>query len=52
MANNNDFVYDEEEFKRAARKSGNFIKKFGWIVLLAIVVLILGGNSTYQINEQ
>ena len=50
MANNNDFVYDEEEFKRAARKSGNFIKKFGWIVLLAIVVLILGGNSTYQIN--
>ena len=52
MANNNDFVYDEEEFKRAAKKSGNFIKKFGWIVLLAIVVLILGGNSTYQINEQ
>lgn len=52
MAKNNDFIYDEEEFKRAARKSGNFLKKFGWIVVLAIVVLIIAGNSTYQINEQ
>ena len=52
MANNNDFIYDEEEFRRAAKKSGNFLKKFGWVVVLAIVVLILGGNSTYQINEQ
>lgn len=52
MSKNNDFVYDEEEFRKAAKKSGKFLKKFGWIVVAAIVVLIIAFNSTYQINEQ
>lgn len=52
MSKNNDFVYDEEEFRKAAKKSGKFFKKFGWIVVAAIVVLIIAFNSTYQINEQ
>ncbi len=52
MSKNNDFVYDEEEFRKAAKKSGKFFKKFGWIAIAAIVVLIIAFNSTYQINEQ
>jgi len=52
MSKNNDFVYDEEEFRKAAKKSGKFFKKFGWIAVAAIVVLIIAFNSTYQINEQ
>ena len=52
MSKNNDFVYDEEEFRKAAKKSGKFFKKFGWIVVAAIMVLIIAFNSTYQINEQ
>lgn len=47
-----DFVYDEEEFKRAAGKSVKFLKKFGWIIAAIIIVIILAANSTYQINEQ
>lgn len=47
-----DFVYDEEEFKRAAKNSGKFLKKFGWIIAAVIIVIILAANSTYQINEQ
>lgn len=52
MSKNNDFVYDEEEFRKAAKKSGKFFKKFGWIAVAVIVVLIIAFNSTYQINEQ
>ena len=52
MSKNNDFVYDEEEFRKAAKKSGKFFKKFGWIAVAAVVVLIIAFNSTYQINEQ
>ena len=52
MSKNNDFVYDEEEFRKAAKKSEKFFKKFGWIAVAAIVVLIIAFNSTYQINEQ
>ena len=52
MSKNNDFVYEEEEFRKAAKKSGKFWKKCGWIVVAAIVVLIIAFNSTYQINEQ
>lgn len=47
-----DFVYDEEEFRRVANKSGKFFKKFGGIVVAAIIVLILALNSTYQVSEQ
>lgn len=52
MGKNDDFVYDEEEFKRAAKRSGNFLKKFGWVVVLVIVAAVCALNSTYQINEQ
>ena len=52
MSKNNDFIYDEEEFKQAARKSGKWLKRFGWLVVLAVVILIFAFNSTYQINEQ
>ena len=52
MSKNNDFVYDEEEFRKAAKKSGKFFKKFGCIEVAEIVVLIIAFNSTYQINEQ
>mgnify|MGYP003279585392 FL=1 len=52
MSKNSDFVYDEEEFRKAAKKSGRFFKRFGWIIAVVIVVLILAFNSTYQINEQ
>lgn len=34
------------------KKSGRFFKRFGWIIAVVIVVLILAFNSTYQINEQ
>lgn len=47
-----DFVYDEEEFRKAAKNSGKFLKKFGWIIAAVIIVIILAANSTYQINEQ
>lgn len=50
--NGQDFVYDEEEFRRAMQKPGKFFRKFGWIILLVIAAIILGANSTYQINEQ
>lgn len=52
MGKDKDFVYDEEEFKRAAKKSGKFFRKFGWMIIAAIVIMILAFNSTYQINEQ
>lgn len=52
MGKDKDFVYDEEEFKRAAKKSGKFFRKFGWMIIAAIVIMILALNSTYQINEQ
>lgn len=52
MSKDKDFVYDEEEFKRAAKKSGKFFRKFGWMIIAAIVIMILALNSTYQINEQ
>lgn len=52
MSKNSDFVYDEEEFRKAAKKSGRFFKKFGWIIVVAVVVVILAMNATYQINEQ
>lgn len=52
MGKDKDFVYDEEEFKRAAKKSGKFFSKFGWMIIAAIVIMILALNSTYQINEQ
>lgn len=47
-----DFIYDEEEFKKAAKKSGKFFTKFGWLIVLVILAVVLGSNSTYQINEQ
>ena len=46
MSKNNEFVYDEEEFRKAAKKSGKFFKKFGWIAGAAIVDLIIAYNST------
>lgn len=52
MSKNNDFIYDEEEFKRAAKQSGKWFRRFGWLVVLAVVVVIFVFNSTYQINEQ
>lgn len=52
MSKNNDFIYDEEEFKRAAKQSGKWLRRFGWLVVLAVVVVIFAFNSTYQINEQ
>ena len=52
MGKDKDFVYDEEEFKRAAKKSGKFFRKFGWMMAVAVVVIIIALNSTYQINEQ
>ena len=52
MGKDKDFVYDEEEFKRAAKKPGKFFRKFGWMIIAAIVIMILALNSTYQINEQ
>lgn len=52
MSKNNDFIYDEEEFKRAAKQSGKWLRGFGWLVVLAVVVVIFAFNSTYQINEQ
>lgn len=52
MSKNSDFVYDEEEFRKAAKKSGRFFKRFGWIIVVAVVVVILAMNATYQINEQ
>ena len=52
MSKNNDFIYDEEEFKRAAKQSGKGLRRFGWLVVLAVVVVIFAFNSTYQINEQ
>ena len=52
MGKDKDFVYDEEEFKRAAKKSGKFFRKFGWMIIAAVVVMIIALNSTYQINEQ
>lgn len=52
MSKNNDFIYDEEEFKRAAKRSGKWLRRFGWLVVLAVVVVIFAFNSTYQINEQ
>ena len=52
MGKDKDFVYDEEEFKRAAKNSGKFFRKFGWMIIAAIVIMILALNSTYQINEQ
>lgn len=47
-----DFVYDAEEFNSASNKAGKFFKKNAWLIILVIVVLIIAGNSTYQINEQ
>lgn len=52
MSKNNDFIYDDEEFKRAAKQSGKWLRRFGWLVVLAVVVVIFAFNSTYQINEQ
>lgn len=52
MSKNNDFIYDEEEFKRATKQSGKWLRRFGWLVVLAVVVVIFSFNSTYQINEQ
>ena len=52
MSKNNDFIYDEEEFKRAAKQSGKWFRRFGWLVVLAVVIVIFSFNSTYQINEQ
>lgn len=52
MSKNNDFIYDEEEFKRAVKQSGKWLRRFGWLVVLAVVVVIFAFNSTYQINEQ
>lgn len=47
-----DYVYDADSFNSASRKTGKFLKKYGWLVAVIIVVLILAGGSTYQINEQ
>ena len=51
MSKNNDFIYDEEEFKRAAKQSGKWLRRFGWLVVLAVVVVIFAFNSTRLTNR-
>ncbi|MBQ0005504.1 MAG: FtsH protease activity modulator HflK [Clostridiales bacterium] len=51
MANQN-FVYDEADFRNSAAKTGNFLKKFGGFIVAAIIALIIIFDSTYQVNEQ